>query len=270
MVDVDIATARRHAKLWKARVAQTGLVHRVREYANRRRETSPFFTLYPARFNPRDVEQRILISRPQRFIYFRIPKAANTTVVASLMASQGIDTSDPIAVERYKRGPVKASLLAREEVETMVADFFKFTIVRNPYTRILSAYLDRVVRNKAESLVVRNTLGIPSPDPVSFVQFLDFLEFRGGLQADPHWARQTDLLGLPPRMLDRVGRFERLQDDLPDIMGTVFGTDAQTTTVSPHATRANELAKVQSAETLARVYRLYEPDFDAFGYPRAI
>jgi len=77
-------------------------------------------------------------------------------------------------------------------------------------------------------------------------------------------------MGLPPSMLDKIGRFENLREDLPDILSEVFGADAQTTTVSPHATRANDIARAQSRDTLDRVYRLYEPDFDAFGYPRAL
>ena len=75
----------------------------------------------------------LLLNRAQKWAYIHIPKTGGTSLTTIL---NKIDGTETIAVHD--------SIRALNDV----SKFFIFTIVRNPYTRIVSAYLHRLRKNE--------------------------------------------------------------------------------------------------------------------------
>src|SRR5690625_4749524 len=113
---------------------------------------SPFHRLYPSPdwAMTAQIDRRVAVDRARSFIYFRIPKAANSTVAATLHPSPAREVSSDIAKRSFSR----ASSLTYREVRELAERFFLFTVVRDPYSRLASAYLDKDKKDKARRQIV--------------------------------------------------------------------------------------------------------------------
>ena len=81
---------------------------------------------------------------------------------------------------------------------------FKFVVLRNPFKRILSAYLDKFAKWKnpeyfAKQVIqkVQNKLGFQEniEKSITFSQFVDYLLEEDNSRLDPHWRPQVTFLG---------------------------------------------------------------------------
>lgn len=224
---------------------------------------SPFFRRYPVA-NPEiilDINQRTVVDRKRGFIYFRIPKAANSTVMLNLAGGELRGK-----MRELKRLYPRVSTLSRKEVTTLTSRFFLFTVARNPYSRIASAYLDKVTRGRSAAKV-RDRIGLPADAEVSFLEFCRYLQ-AGGVNDNPHWYRQVDLVPCGPELLHFIGRVENLSADLDYILSRINGErPREHASWVPHRTGADtRLQKLYCAESIEIVQSLYRGDFEAFGY----
>jgi hypothetical protein len=212
-------------------------------------------------------------------IYNRIKKSGNTTITAFL--------GDVLAGTRYecasdlKRKLVRPGDLSVAELRSL-PNFYSFTFVRDPYDRVLSAYLGAALdRKRSGSSRVRNGLRRFYFDREGRDHFHEFLEFldSGGLYADRHWWPQVDLLVQPVKDFSFVGRLENLVTDMKVVLRAAgVSPDLSSRLVTPHALELKDGNKIRSAgmkteayyspRTCAIVERLYERDFEIFKYPR--
>jgi len=221
----------------------------------------PFYRRYPfnSKMSLRSADSRGCVDLELGFFYSRVPKAANSTVVSTLAS---LKTDSPLAAKEAKLLFTRPSDLTSSEVESF-DDLYKFTVVRDPYIRTLSAFLDKVER-KQES---RRHKGIKR-DFRGFLKWLD----GGKLHSNAHWAPQSSLLLLPLEEFDFIGRVEGFPADLQSILGGINSKNkvpAKTdiTSIFSNSTSAiDKLAKYYDAETCKLVARLYRQDFEMFGY----
>lgn len=144
--------------------------------------------------------------------------------------------------------------------------YFKFTIVRNPYRRILSAYLDKIEKTSgSKRMIVTKLLNKQQNDEITFSEFLDFLE-NGGLRQNGHWAPQTDFLVFPIDQYDYIGKLENLQKDLTQIMAIIYSKDCPIISVNAHKTDSKNKIKELTPSDKLRIYNLYMDDFKNFNY----
>lgn len=231
-----------------------GLINRI----NRNRIVipfTPFFKHYPYRspVSITSANARGCVDTDLEFFCNRIPKSANSSIVINLAL---IKTGDTIPSKQAKKIFKTPSQLSHEEVNSL-RNYFRFVIVRNPYTRILSAYLDKIER-KAR---------MKNKDS-SFEEFLRFLK-NGGLYSNAHWAPQTSLLLMPLEEFDHVGKVETLQQDMPYILNKISGRseDTQFASILSNSTNANEKVSRYYTRSLAdTVKELYRQDFETFDY----
>ncbi|MEX0729859.1 MAG: sulfotransferase family 2 domain-containing protein [Aquisalimonadaceae bacterium] len=88
-----------------------------------------------------------MVSETLKLVYFPIPKSACTTFATLLAlhdaASQDFDpTREGVHGYRFRTGKLQIKdmrCLARD-------DYFKFTVIRDPYSRLVSAYLDKLIK----------------------------------------------------------------------------------------------------------------------------
>lgn len=224
---------------------------------------SPFFRAYPAPAKGMElnIDLRTAVDRQRGFIYFRIPKAANSTVMINLLQEELEGPS-----KNAKRAYARVSSLSKDEVSHLTDRFFLFAVVRNPYTRVASAYLDKIVRGK-RSAKVHARLATQANEDIPFADFCRYLQ-SGGVYEDPHWYPQIDLIPCGYDKLHFIGRVENLGTDLAHILRKIGSEPARDNrSWNPHQTGANsQLERLYSQECIEIVSSLYQEDFAAFGY----
>lgn len=212
------------------------------------------------------------VSLQGRYIYYRVPKAANSTIIATLAEMEGRQGAGIPAEGATMADVAEArasfdwpSSLSRQDVAAL-ADFYRFAVVRNPFTRFVSIYraVRRPTSNGAFLRHVRKQMG--KGVEIGPTDFLDYLE-DGGIMHNRHWSRQSDILYVPRDQLDFVGKVERLDTDLDRITMRLFGRPADMRKVAPFAAE-NRAAfdTVMQPHIADRIRTLYARDFENFGY----
>jgi hypothetical protein len=217
-----------------------------------------------------------VVSLTHQFFYARVPKAANSTVMATLeYARSGRAEFTGSDMARLKTGGeqyVRASTLPMTPAQARAA-LFTFAIVRHPFARAVSAFNDKMLdasRIDGTHAPSRRPFGFDSrPVEELFDEYLALLESPDGLLRNRHHAPQTAVIAFEPRDLDAIGLVERLDVDLPEIMRAIFGRDVPVVTWAPHATDRSarrmrvDLLTLQQKDRLSVIYR---DDFDQLPY----
>lgn len=220
---------------------------------------TPFYKTYPYKggVSINSADSRGCVDMEMGFFFNRIPKAANSTVVINLARCK---LGKEIPSRQAKKIFATPSSLKSREIEKFSA-LFRFTVVRNPYTRVLSAYLDKVERR-----------AIRSNKASSFLAFLHGLQ-NGRLYDNAHWAPQSALLLLPLHQFDFIGRVETLDKDLEHITKRIQGKPAGESFPSVFGNATGASRKVRAyydPETAGIVRSLYRDDFEIFCYSEEI
>lgn len=232
----------------------------------------PFYRRYPYPGGGHigHADWRGAIDTDHRFFYNRIAKCANSTITQTLAIHAGKPYSE--RAQTAKDAFTHPSALSAEQTQALASDYFKFTFVRDPYVRLLSAYLDKIVRKRYDTRRGYRALRAGRGDePPSIDRFIAYLA-DGGLYANPHWAPQTSLFLIPQAEFDFIGRVETLEADLEFVLGRLFPDRArqgrmEISRSGPRATGAKDrVDELLAPANIARVSRLYEADIAGLGY----
>lgn len=182
--------------------------------------------------------------------YLVTPKNACSTIKASLLGLD--DAAHDLFKTTFLNGPV---------------DFSKpiFCISRNPYDRAISAYLDKIVRQRSK-LVAREFYARYQLDARQTKSFKEFLEQLKGHKTpwaiDEHFRPQVYTHNHAFIRPSFVGRFERMHE-VQEFLRS-YGINLRT--FRPHATDASskrgELSKIE-IDLIRDTYKL---DFETYGY----
>ena len=224
----------------------------------------------------------LIVSETWRLVYCIVPKAACSNWIMLLRRLEGFaDYALPSSL--HDREASGLTYMTHDEANRSLDldRYFKFTFVRNPFTRLLSAW-----RNKfdptagrvhetwlAYAREVRDRLPSVEDDaggPLSFRDFVRFLGTQPEVDIPNHWAPQTRILATDHFEYDFVGRIENLAADFETVRRRVgfrapFPTRDDLWFHPP--TGAKTLAPRMYTPELTRVVsRVYADDFEAFGY----
>lgn len=225
-----------------------------------------------------------MICRDYNCLYVHIPKTAGQSVEQFFMDLLGLDWEhDREALllqsnDDPARGTEKLAHLSASEYvdcgylpQQEFSAYFKFSFVRNPWSRILSEYR---YRNYFHHLSFRDFVLNKLPRPGWDDQYRHVMP-----QYDMLHDRQGNLL------VDFVGRFESLQQDFDKVCERLGIVDSRL----PHRNRSDKksrdlkrkirnflfmngenrfqnMAEFYDDETRAAVTEYYRKDIDAFGY----
>jgi hypothetical protein len=194
--------------------------------------------------------------------YNRVRKNANSTTAVLMDKISG----GALDAKQAKKLLPKVGTLDFKTLRKL-PDFRYFVVVRSPYSRTLSAFLQRF---QSDSTTER--FGDFSLDPQGFRQFVRWLD-SGGMNKDSHWDLQQRQMCFELNSYDAVVRMENynaeiraflLETGVPEGRIDIGGSSAKGTF---HQTKSSErIREFYDAEAIETVRRCYKSDFQALGY----
>ena len=239
-------------------------------------------TAYVRSMGWRSLNLHAHISLVNKYVYVEVPKAGCGTMKATLGGLEAARMG-PAMVERVQDNPhdrmkatpfVKAFQLPPEMLEDVLTspDFTRFTVVREPASRLLSGYLEKVGQGLKQSRAIvdelTETLGAEiAPEDVTLEQFITVVSEQSSRDQDPHWRRQADHLGLGIIEYDSVIHLEELDASWARIGELTGIPNLQEQFYCRNATGAGtRMGEFYTPELHAMVADAYARDYSALGY----
>lgn len=219
------------------------------------------------------------ISIVHRYIYVETPKVGCSTLKSLLIRAELDDDlkfRDLYAIHDRARSPLLNPRQVGDFSNFIRKDPFKFCFVRNPYSRLLSSYLDIIANPdpRRDKIVQRlaNQSRIGSglrADTFAFSEFVEAVIQQPVELMDAHWRMQYYQTFQESFRYDFIGRFEHFADDVRLVCDKIgidftrwYRREAQ------HATDAdNRLDEFYDQRLRDLVHSKFRLDFEHFGYP---
>lgn len=246
------------------------------------RYLAPFFQKYRERLDFSEVSERRrvayregVVTDDRKLFYVKNPKAGCTTIAHILFHySKGRPCTD--RVHNKNNGLIQYQHNWREFEAALNGDAVSFTFVRHPEKRIVSAFrnffVDKRNRTHGKHLQALESRGFSDDNSMSrnFGIFLDYVEESFAtdlLYTNRHWRPQHINVALGDIRYDVIGKLESLDQDLEKVFALIGEVEALKKARTDEKHNASTGASyTPNAEERARVERLYEKDYEAFGY----
>lgn len=168
-------------------------------------------------------ENTCLVNHRYGFIYCPIPKIASSSLKQWFMLTVGLTPESPAWTERAHVWVASRAIQFRSDFER---GYFTFTFVRNPWSRLVSAYtqkfLHRAHHPDSPSRPVVESVCTVKSRPIDYDAAITFREFAEFIAAAPdaasldyHWRPQH--LYISNVNVDFVGKIENMQADFESI-----------------------------------------------------
>lgn len=209
-----------------------------------------------------DAVNRLCFFDKLGLVYNRVQKNANTTLVTILCSLNGLRYTHNIQAKNwcwqsYKHYPSMGSISK------------KILIIRNPYSRVLSAFLEKFTYQRDKFVPL---YGDFQPTPDGFKKFIEYLH-HSGIQTNSHWNLQQTQIVAPLKYYDYIIRFENLADELEKMLFELNLMNNKINLLSLHPSdigkKTNSDSKLKEFYTediTKKVLNLYKQDFDFLSY----
>jgi hypothetical protein len=231
----------------------------------------------------RSVNMHTHISLVNGYAYVEVPKAGCGTMKATLGGMEAA-RMNPGMVQRVQEAPhnrlnatpfVKPFQLPPDLLEEVLAGpgYRRFTVVREPASRLLSGYIEKIGQGLKQSQPIVEALRASTgrdvaPTDITLDQFLDVIGAQESRDQDPHWRRQADHVGLGIVAYDAVIHLEDLNDSWGRIAELTSTPDLQEEFFCKNSTGARtRMQDYYTPALLARVTEVYARDYAELGYP---
>lgn len=229
--------------------------------------TAPF----PFRCTADRMDYLVNYSKRHGFVYVETPKVACSTVKRTL---QALEVADAAQVLPDPHDRTRSPLLRIRDDAQFIHDllngrYLTFCFVRNPFTRVLAAYLDKLVNNAWERERRLPELGFAPDARPTFLEFLESIAQQPPEEMDIHWCPQSTLLSPERVPYDFVGRFENFEADFRRVLIALGFLEPSILTENAHATASgNRVAQCIRGNERNVILQIYAEDFDRFLYSR--
>jgi hypothetical protein len=217
-----------------------------------------------------------------RYVYVEVPKAGCGTMKATLGGMEAA-RMNPGMVQRVQDNPhnrlnatpfVKPFQLPPDLLEAVFTspEYRRFTVVREPASRLLSGYIEKIGQGLKQSEPIVAALAAATgqavqPADITLDQFLDVISAQDSRDQDPHWRRQADQLGLGIVAYDAVIHLEDLDASWARIGELTSTPGLQEQFFCRNSTGArSRMQDYYTPDLLARVADVYARDYAELGY----
>lgn len=208
-------------------------------------------------------DARVLLLDDARVIYVPIPKAANSSTKLALCPVLGIDPADVEEVQKDPRLPMHRFSTLEPRIDD---DWFVFSVVRNPWTRALSGYRDKVIRKNVQLRALQG-MGIEPQD--DFETFLAALARWPRKLLNDHFIPQSDLLTpIMAKTPVKIVRTEDLPEAWEEIRDRIIAQGATAPDGMGHmnVSGPRDLQPEFTPRAADLIRKLYAEDFRLLGY----
>lgn len=210
--------------------------------------------------------KNLMLHPQQPIAYARVPKAGCSTIIAHLLGAD-------FPMSEGSKGLHSQNALITfddpnfsEKLRTASEDTKLFTVVRDPFSRLLSGFREKIER-KLDGPRYRIEFGIDGDAAIDFNHFVDVLVDRDPLTLDVHFQPQTLITRADVLSYDQIFRLERMSLALHWLDTVLVEAPDQPAAVAPHATNASSaVTSVYDTGTARKVAEYYAQDFALFGY----
>lgn len=209
------------------------------------------------------------ISYTYNTIFIHIPKCAGTTIEKMLGTATRSEYFSlvPESINEVNKTPQHYTYLELKNSLSHIdwKNFYLFSVIRNPYQRVVSEYKFR------EEVYLRTER--PELNPIDFSTFLNSLDMDINKRIsyyDGHLETQASYLRNEKGNIDptiEIFRSENLKpcwDRIKELTGVEYSSDMW----SRRSTNSEEYKKFYTAALQEKVYNFYKEDFDNFQYSK--
>lgn len=185
----------------------------------------------------------ISVSHKKKFIYFHNPKAAMTSLAKSLRESDAEMLPSVNIWDRHYISGMK---------DPMYDEYFKFSFVRNPWARSVSAY-QNIYYDRFEN----------------FKEFVQFVNRQNVKHNNTNQHLQSQSFLIPVGKLDYIGRIETIEDDFKKLCDKLNINGAQLFHMNKSKGKVIEHENYRDYYTLdtqQTIASKYADDVNNFGY----
>jgi chondroitin 4-sulfotransferase 11 len=191
-----------------------------------------------------DSPYQVTASDHHKLLWLRVPKTGTRSVAALLRSQFG---------EKLNRDPY--AYLWSDYDEEKYKEYFTFTVVRNPWDRILSSYVYWIVERDEPSFAECKGM--------NFKEFVRWIAQQDLDRIDEHFRPQVSFF--PPSVeFSYVAHMENLDQEVATVLQE-FGITVEQT---PHinGSKHDHYSRYYDEETRGIVSELYKEDIERFGY----
>ena len=213
------------------------------------------------------------------FVYMKNHKAACSTVLATTLRHQMEFLNlpvGPIGTDIIHKPP---KILMRNGKRNLNVDdavaalknprYFKFTVVREPVLRVLSAFSDKISEQTKQRAAFFKHIGKNVEDELSLEDFIDIVtQDSVARDLDRHWRSQCKEISYGLIKYDFIGTVDAIGTALRDIMGEAFGQRdfhvEDTRKTIGHKTKSASLRGGLKKKDLSKLELAYSEDFEMY------
>lgn len=186
----------------------------------------------------------LTISHQHKFVWFRVAKAGTRTILNHLQQNNIHLDVEHAGFVYYSPGSF--------------THYFKFAFVRNPWDRLTSCWLDKVVQQNFYRFDADTYEKMKD-----FGRFVDFVATLNIEKCDRHLRLQSALVDL--NHVDYLGRMERFNEDVRQIFLKL--NISQMDMKPKNVTLEREpYQSYYTQDTVGKVTQIYRKDIQIFGY----
>jgi hypothetical protein len=225
---------------------------------------------------------RTFVSVAKRYMYVEVPKAACTAMKWLLHGLENgpaplkfslYETRRDMFIHARENVPLPSLVDLDNETQKYILespDVLRMTVVRNPYTRTVSTWRNKVLLCEPggfDRVYIETKGRAPEPGTKSMISLHEFARYLAtdrNLTSSTHWSPQTDHTFFRAFRYSHVGRTEHLAETLrrfQDHLGRAEPLEFERRNASMplgHVAYDSELA--------ALISQLYQQDFETFDY----
>ena len=222
----------------------------------------------------------IHISLRFKYIYAETPKAGCSSIKLFLMKNENPDglfpSIDDLTEAEFDHFHLRefSPLLNVKQVYPFHAlvrsgKFFRFCFVRNPYERLLSAYLDKISADRTLAASIKKKIGLAADVKanVSFEEFVEGVCRQTVAEMNSHWRVQYFQTYQDVIDYDYIGRVEEMGAGIAHISKVTSLDPRLFVRFNPHSQKsAEKLSRYLTPRLRQKIADKYALDFDYFGY----